>query len=72
VLDASLNANNGFPLFATVIEANHVSKREDEFAEYKLNQEDRAAIQELGRDPRIGRRVCLLFKLLTFDLYLCR
>lgn len=57
VLDVQLNANNGFPLFSTVLEANFISKREDSFASYKLSQDDKAAIMELARDPRIGRRV---------------
>lgn len=57
ILDAQLNSTNGFPLFSTVIEANHINKTEDAFASYKLNQVDRAAIMELGRDPRIGRRI---------------
>lgn len=57
VLDIALNANNGFPLFATVIEANHISKREDAFASYKLSQEDKQAIIDLSRDPRVGRKV---------------
>ncbi|KAL6308194.1 MCM2/3/5 family-domain-containing protein [Sparassis latifolia] len=30
--DASLNSKNGFPVFSTVIEANHVNKKEDQFA----------------------------------------
>ncbi|KAI3648935.1 hypothetical protein MP228_006789 [Amoeboaphelidium protococcarum] len=57
VLDINLNANNGFPLFATVIEANHISKREDAFAAVKLSQEDKQAIVALSKDPRISRRI---------------
>ncbi len=55
--DIQLNSANGFPLFATVIEANFTAKREDLFAAYRLTQDDKAAILELARDPRIGRRV---------------
>jgi DNA replication licensing factor MCM2 len=58
--DVQLNSTNGFPLFSTVIEANYVSKREDLFAAYRLTQDDKAAILELARDPRIGRRVCFV------------
>ena len=57
VFDVNLNATHGFPLFNTVIEANHLGKREDAFAAFKLSQEDKQAILNLGRDPRVGRRI---------------
>ena len=53
----SLNSKNGFPVFATVIEANYVSKREDEFAEFKLTEEDQREIRRLAEDPHIGLRI---------------
>lgn len=59
--DLSLNTKNGFPVFATVIEANHVTKKQDLFSAYKLTQEDKEEIEKLSKDPRIGERVC--FKL---------
>lgn len=55
--DLSLNTKNGFPVFATVIEANHVTKKQDLFSAYKLTQEDREEIEKLAKDPRIGERV---------------
>ncbi|RKP33639.1 MCM2/3/5 family-domain-containing protein [Dimargaris cristalligena] len=55
--DASLNTKNGFPVFATVIEANHVSKKEDEFAVFRLTEDDQQMIRDLARDERIGKRI---------------
>lgn len=54
----SLNTKNGFPVFATVVEANHVTKKQDLFSAYKLTQEDKEEIEKLSKDPRIGERVC--------------
>ncbi|KAI9505952.1 DNA replication licensing factor MCM2 [Coemansia spiralis] len=56
-LDVSLNTRQGFPVFSTVIEANHVSKRADEFAAVRLTEEDKRAIRTLARDEGIGRRI---------------
>uniref|UniRef100_A0A061RCL3 DNA replication licensing factor MCM2 n=1 Tax=Tetraselmis sp. GSL018 TaxID=582737 RepID=A0A061RCL3_9CHLO len=55
--DMSLNVKNGFPVFSTVIEANHVSKKEDQFSMYKLTDEDRQEIRRLGETPDIGERI---------------
>ncbi|KVH95745.1 DNA replication licensing factor MCM2 [Cynara cardunculus var. scolymus] len=55
--DLSLNTKNGFPVFATVIEANHVTKKQDLFSAYKLTQEDKEEIERLSKDPRIGERI---------------
>ena len=52
--DASLNVKNGFPVFSTLIEANSIGKHEDQFAAFKLTDEDRQEIHRLARDPRIG------------------
>ena len=52
--DASLNVKNGFPVFSTVIEANYIEKRENQFAAYKLTDEDKEEMHRLARDPRIG------------------
>ena len=59
--DSALNTKNGFPVFATVVEANYVEKKQDLFAAYKLTDEDKADIQRLAKDPRIGQRVKILF-----------
>ncbi|XP_043724687.1 DNA replication licensing factor MCM2 [Telopea speciosissima] len=55
--DLSLNTKNGFPVFATVVEANYVTKKQDLFSAYKLTQEDKEEIEKLAKDPRIGERV---------------
>ncbi|GJP48188.1 hypothetical protein CLOM_g7462 [Closterium sp. NIES-68] len=55
--DAALNTRQGFPVFSTVIEANHVSKRQDAFAAYRLTDEDKEEIVKLSRDPRIAARI---------------
>ncbi|CAI5470447.1 unnamed protein product [Closterium sp. Yama58-4] len=55
--DAALNTRQGFPVFSTVIEANHVSKRQDAFAAYRLTDEDKEEIMRLSRDPRIAERI---------------
>ena len=55
--DAGLHARQGFPVFATLIEANSVTKKGDAYAETSLSDEDRAQINALSRDPRIGKRI---------------
>ncbi|KAG2218110.1 hypothetical protein INT45_002360, partial [Circinella minor] len=55
--DASLSTKNGFPVFATIIEANYISKKEDMFAAYRLTDDDKKIIQEMGKDKRIGRKI---------------
>ncbi|KAL1334951.1 hypothetical protein HN51_063889 [Arachis hypogaea] len=55
--DLSLNTKNGFPVFATVVEANYVTKKHDLFSAYKLTQEDKEEIENLSKDPRIGERI---------------
>ncbi|MBA0556070.1 hypothetical protein Golob_026204 [Gossypium lobatum] len=55
--DMSLNTKNGFPVFATVVEANYVAKKQDLFSAYKLTQEDKEDIEQLARDPQIGERI---------------
>lgn len=55
--DASLNSKNGFPVFSTVIEANHVSKAHDQFAAFRLTEEDERKIRALSNDPQIIGRI---------------
>jgi DNA replication licensing factor MCM2 len=52
--DSGLNIRAGFPVFTTRIEANWVSKAADQYAIYKLTDEDTAEITRLGRDPAVG------------------
>lgn len=51
--DAQLNNKNGFPVFATIIEANHVVKSHDQLAGFRLTEEDEREIRALSRDPQI-------------------
>ncbi|EPQ31754.1 uncharacterized protein PFL1_01086 [Pseudozyma flocculosa PF-1] len=55
--DASLNTKNGFPVFATVLEANHIARRDDAYAAFRLTEEDERAIKMLAKDDRIGKRI---------------
>lgn len=55
--DASLNSKNGFPVFSTILEANHVNKKEDQFAAFRLTEEDEKEIRALARDDRIRKRI---------------
>ena len=55
--DRSLNTANRFPVFATVIEANYISKNEDKTAVDNLTDEAVRAIQNLTKDENIGERV---------------
>jgi DNA replication licensing factor MCM2 len=50
---------NGFPVFATVILANHISCRDQRVAVGALTDEDVKAIMALSKDERIGERVSL-------------
>lgn len=55
--DGSLNTANGFPVFATVILANHITRRDEGVAVAELTDEDVKAIVALSKDERIGERV---------------
>ncbi|WWD19331.1 hypothetical protein CI109_103790 [Kwoniella shandongensis] len=55
--DASLNTKNGFPVFSTVLEANHINKKEDLFATVHLTEEDNKMIRNMSRDERIVKRI---------------
>lgn len=55
--DVSLNVKNGFPVFSTVLEANHINKKEDQFSAFRLTEEDERQIRALARDERIGKRI---------------
>lgn len=48
---------NGFPVFATVIMANHIVKKDDKHATKNLTDEDVKAIIALAKDERISERV---------------
>ncbi|PRP86025.1 hypothetical protein PROFUN_05796 [Planoprotostelium fungivorum] len=55
--DVSLNSQNGFPVFATIIEANSIIKREDAQSAFRLTEEDERAVRELAKDERIGEKL---------------
>ncbi|XP_055321933.1 DNA replication licensing factor Mcm2 [Sitodiplosis mosellana] len=55
--DGSLNTEHGFPVFATVILANHIVVKDSKQVVSSLTDEDIATIQKLSKDPRIGERV---------------
>ena len=66
--DGSLNTANGFPVFATVIEANHVSKKDDKMAIASLTDEEVRSIQLLSKDERIGDRVRARYSVVTLNM----
>ncbi|KAJ8122251.1 hypothetical protein ONZ43_g1510 [Nemania bipapillata] len=51
--DAQLNNRNGFPVFATILEANNIVKAHDQLAGFRLTEEDEQEIRALSRDPQI-------------------
>ncbi|XP_068598516.1 DNA replication licensing factor MCM2 [Brachionichthys hirsutus] len=55
--DGSLNTANGFPVFATVILANHITRRDEGVAVAELTDEDVKAIVALSKDECIGERI---------------
>ena len=55
--DSSLNTKNGFPIFATVIIANHVVRNDEKAATEALTEDDIKAINALSKDERIGERI---------------
>lgn len=61
--DSSLNRSNGFPVFATVIEANYIAKQDDKLAVTSLTDEDVKAIIDLSKDERIGEKVLIWYYL---------
>ena len=55
--DAQLNNRNGFPVFATILEANNVVKSHDQLAGFRLTEEDEQNIRKLSRDPNIVDKI---------------
>jgi DNA replication licensing factor MCM2 len=58
--DASLNAKNGFPVISTIIEANHINKREDLFAAFRLTEDDEKEVRALARGMSASASVLLV------------
>ncbi|PTD10833.1 DNA replication licensing factor mcm2 [Fusarium culmorum] len=55
--DAQLNNRNGFPVFATILEANNVVKSHDQLAGFRMTEEDEQNIRKLSRDPNIVDKI---------------
>jgi DNA replication licensing factor MCM2 len=55
--DAALNNKNGFPVFATILEANYVVKSHDQLAGFRLTEEDEKEIRRLSKDPKIVDKI---------------
>jgi len=55
--DSSLNTKNGFPIFATVIIANHIVRNDEKGETDKMTDDDIKAITQLSKDERIGERI---------------
>ncbi|EON63821.1 minichromosome maintenance protein 2 [Coniosporium apollinis CBS 100218] len=55
--DAQLNNKNGFPVFATILEANYVVKSHDQLAGFRLTEQDERDIRALSKDPRIVDKI---------------
>lgn len=55
--DAQLNNKNGFPVFATILEANYVAKSHDQLAGFRLTEEDEREIRALSKDPKIVDKI---------------
>lgn len=55
--DGSLNTAQGFPVFATVLLANHIAKKDAGASTRALTDEDVKAIVSLSRDERIAERI---------------
>jgi DNA replication licensing factor MCM2 len=55
--DLRLNRNQGFPVFATVVEANHIMKKEDLLSNFRLSDSDIKEIRKMSQDERIGEKL---------------
>ncbi|KAI6383626.1 MCM DNA helicase complex subunit [Pyricularia grisea] len=55
--DAQLNNRNGFPVFATILEANNVVKAHDQLAGFRMTEEDEQEIRKLSKDPQIVDKI---------------
>lgn len=54
--EASMNTKHGFPVFTTMIEANHISKCSEKIS-LTISPQDTKAIIELSKDPNILKRI---------------
>jgi DNA replication licensing factor MCM2 len=54
--DAFLNIKQGFPVFSTVIEANHVTKRHDKIGTM-ITEEDKRMFHKISQSPDLKQRI---------------
>ncbi|XP_065569398.1 DNA replication licensing factor mcm2-like [Artemia franciscana] len=55
--DGSLNTSQGFPVFATVLIANHIAKKDASAAAKQMTDDDVKTIVALSKDRRIAERI---------------
>jgi DNA replication licensing factor MCM2 len=59
IYDASLNLKNSFPIFNTVIEANHLRKKDDENIKRQISYEDQNEILNLSRQTSVAEQISM-------------
>lgn len=55
--DTTLNSKNGFPIFTTILIANHVLRKDADSEADRLTDEDKKIILDLAKDETIGERI---------------
>lgn len=55
--DSSAQFSNGFPVFSTMLMANHISKKDDDYGSDRITEEEEQQIRKLAHDPRIVERL---------------
>ena len=55
--DAGLNRKSGFPVFSTLVEANHVQKKEELLSSHMLTDEEKREIHRMSKDPMIQMKI---------------
>jgi len=58
IYNPSLNMQNGFPVFTTVIEANYISKSSDFLSNQTINEVDERQIKQLAKRPDVEQILC--------------
>jgi DNA replication licensing factor MCM2 len=53
----TLNVHQGFPVFKTIIEANQITKKADQYSSFRLTEEDQRQIRALSRSERLRERI---------------
>lgn len=55
--DQDLNRQNGFPVFSTVILANHITKRDESSSSYLTSDDDIKDIIKLSKQPNVAKLI---------------